>query len=99
MRQGELLGRVVEGAVLRITRDPWGNLLPSVTLVEPGPHGKAEVVHRWQIRKMMDAGLLTYDKGTPERSDKLLPTAAGLAAGQAWNRAKSRDGGAHGGEG
>ncbi|WP_454730782.1 MULTISPECIES: hypothetical protein [Cupriavidus] len=90
MRQGELLGRVVDGAVLRITRDPWGNLLPSVTLAGPGPQDQAEVVHCWQIGKMVHAGLLTYDKGAPELSDQLVPTAAGLAAGRAWNRAKTR---------
>ncbi|MGO4332661.1 hypothetical protein AB4Z48_21340 [Cupriavidus sp. 2TAF22] len=90
MRQGELLGRLVDGAVLRLSRDPWGNLLPSVSLTEPGPQGKAQFVHCWQIRKMMDSGLLMYDRGVAEESDRLLPTAGGLAAGQAWNRAKTR---------
>ncbi|WP_454719738.1 MULTISPECIES: hypothetical protein [Cupriavidus] len=93
MRQSELLGRVADGAVLRITRDPWGKLLPSVTLSGPRPQDRAEVVHRWQISRMVDAGLLAYDNGAPETSDRLVPTVAGLAAGRAWNRARRRGGG------
>ncbi|MBB1631264.1 hypothetical protein [Cupriavidus sp. UME77] len=90
MRQSELLGRVANGAILRIARDPWGRLLPSVVLVEPGAQGNDEIVHRWQIRKMMDSGLLQYDGSTAEDSSMYVPTSAGLAIGNAWNRAKAR---------
>lgn len=92
MRQSELLGRVANGAILRVTRDPWGRLLPSVVLAEPGSHGSDEVVHRWQIRKMMDSGLLQYDGTTAEDSSAYVATSAGLAIGNAWNRAKARAG-------
>ncbi len=90
MRQSELLGRVANGAILRIARDPWGKLLPNVMLVAPGAPGNGEAVHRWQIRKMMEAGLLRPDGRKPEDSSAFVLTTAGLAIGNAWNRAKAR---------
>ncbi|AJG17713.1 hypothetical protein RR42_m0298 [Cupriavidus basilensis] len=81
---------MANGAILRIARDPWGRLLPSVVLVDAGAQGNDEVIHRWQIRKMMDSGLLQYDGSTAENSSMYVPTCAGLAIGNAWNRAKAR---------
>lgn len=94
MRQSELLGRVANGAVLRIARDPWGKLLPSVMLVEPGAPGNGEAVHCWQIRKMTEAGLLRPDGRRAEDSSTFVLTTAGLAIGNAWNRAKAKAAGA-----
>ncbi len=90
MRQGELLGRVVAGAVLRISRDPWGKLLPGVNLVDQASQCEIAFVHGWQIRKMLDSGLLEYDGDTLEDSSLLRPTVAGLATGNAWHRARTR---------
>ncbi len=77
MNRTELLCRVAGGAQLRIARNPWGDKLDTVVLYEHAVPGGTQFIHKWQIRRLIDAGLLCRVCGKNDADVDYVLTDAG----------------------
>ncbi len=82
MNRTELLRRVAAGACLRTARNPWGAALDAAVLHADAAAGETRFIPAWQIRRLLDAGLLRRQPGdTGGDMDYVLTDAGRSMAG------------------
>ena len=79
---------MARGARLQIVRNPWGSITSVVFLLSADSIEK-DIIHWWQINRLIDKRLLAYNANEPAASTELVLTNSVRKLAQMTNSARA----------